>query len=303
MPENDFYEGAGETVALPALDAGNNEFHQIEIPAGTPQPDLQQALMEDGYREGPMAEGVVENTPAFRDAARRSWQNAEEGILRCEAGFSYYKEPLHQPDQDAVSRDNHLTQHDAKNVVALVHTHPNDRQQDPSPDDIASAKKLGKPVYVISRSGLFVARPSDGQVVKVFDGTDWMSDKSKRGTTSRLNLRAEAAINPRENGSYDPGCKPVKRRAKAEALNPVLVQGQSRISQLAGVRVRVAPLPVVFLLFLGGVVPIVIFLVLLLQVLVPVRVFRGVPFVSLTIVILGNQRCGCKQRRCQNTCG
>jgi hypothetical protein len=40
--------------------------------------------------------------------------------------------------------------------------------------------KTRKPKWVVSKDGLSMVRQSDGAVIKVFDGTDWMSEKRKK---------------------------------------------------------------------------------------------------------------------------
>lgn len=56
------------------------------------------------------------------------------------------------------------------------------------------------------------------------------------------------------------------------------------------VRMRIPPLPIIRLFPFAGLAPIVVFLVVLLQVFVPMWVFVGRPLMCLAIVILGNCR-------------
>ena len=127
----------------------------------------------------PTESGAEERQQKFIEAARTAWGNAASGTLRKEAGFIDYKNRLQEPDQTEPSRNNELEQRVPKSAFATVHTHSNERQPDPSDADIQVAKKIGKPVYVISREGLYMVRPSDGKVMQVFQGTDWMKDKKK----------------------------------------------------------------------------------------------------------------------------
>jgi hypothetical protein len=59
---------------------------------------------------------------------------------------------------------------------AIQHTHPNASSDKPSANDVESAKKLKKPIYVTSRTGLWMASP-DGKVTQVFKSPTWFTDK------------------------------------------------------------------------------------------------------------------------------
>jgi hypothetical protein len=56
-------------------------------------------------------------------------------------------------------------------TVAIAHTHPFQAEQ-PSKGDIAQAKKIGLPIYVISRWSLYVAEPS-GEVIGLIVRKNW----------------------------------------------------------------------------------------------------------------------------------
>jgi hypothetical protein len=73
----------------------------------------------------------------------------------------------------------HIVQQVTKSAFGAAHAHPNANGGQPSQQDIDIAKKLGKPIWVVSKDGLSMVRPSDGAVIKVFDGTNWMATKKK----------------------------------------------------------------------------------------------------------------------------
>jgi hypothetical protein len=50
-----------------------------------------------------------------------------------------------------------------KDDFAIQHTHPNASSDKPSANDVEAAKKIKKPIYVTSRTGLWMAS-SDGKV-------------------------------------------------------------------------------------------------------------------------------------------
>jgi len=58
-------------------------------------------------------------------------------------------------------------------AVAIAHTHPTAGDPKPSEQDVETARRLGVPVYTVSRSGIWKAMP-DGSIVPVRD-SDWWS--------------------------------------------------------------------------------------------------------------------------------
>ena len=57
-------------------------------------------------------------------------------------------------------------------TVALAHTHPWQADQRPSQGDIEQARKIGLPIYVVTRWNLYVV-DSKGKVITLFARTDW----------------------------------------------------------------------------------------------------------------------------------
>jgi hypothetical protein len=66
-----------------------------------------------------------------------------------------------------------------KDDFAIQHTHPNASSDKPSANDVEAAKKIKKPIYVTSRTGLWMASP-DGKVTQVFKSPTWFSDKAAK---------------------------------------------------------------------------------------------------------------------------
>lgn len=59
-----------------------------------------------------------------------------------------------------------------RGAVAIVHTHPAMVDPRPSEHDIETARRLGVPVYTVSRSGIWKALP-DRSIVPVEDSSWW----------------------------------------------------------------------------------------------------------------------------------
>ena len=63
-------------------------------------------------------------------------------------------------------------------IIAVVHTHPNNRDPKPSVDDIQVARRFGVPMFTITRQGMFLYDPSTDKITKLKSGTDWCDSSS-----------------------------------------------------------------------------------------------------------------------------
>ena len=64
------------------------------------------------------------------------------------------------------------------NTVAIVHTHPEGRSQ-PSMQDVAEAKRIKRPICVLTRKGIWVADPArEGQPYALIENPRWTSVSS-----------------------------------------------------------------------------------------------------------------------------
>ena len=60
------------------------------------------------------------------------------------------------------------------NIIAVVHTHPNDVDPRPVGADLRLADRLGVPVFTITRRGMFVYDPDTKTISVVKDGLEWL---------------------------------------------------------------------------------------------------------------------------------
>ncbi len=165
----------------------SGEVHNIEVPPDMPLADLH-ASLENYYQPAqPTREGAIENSPAFRQAAKEAWAKTQYGNRPEEAAFAVNKQGQTSPI--GVTEITPGRQYAGSgripisgNTFATLHTHPsNPRNIDPRPSDVdvASAQTTGLPTYVASKEGLFMIRPSDGKVIQVFTNDDWASKTPK----------------------------------------------------------------------------------------------------------------------------
>lgn len=62
-------------------------------------------------------------------------------------------------------------------VIAIVHTHPNDRDPQPGDDDRRLADKYQIPVYTITLYGMFMYDPKIKKTSRLQTGLDWLDPK------------------------------------------------------------------------------------------------------------------------------
>jgi JAB domain-containing protein similar to deubiquitination enzymes len=152
---------------------------------------------------------LLEST--LRPPAYRLWEEAGFGGQAVErAAWVLAVGPDHLvwrtwPDEHGYLRA-HWTGAVPEDAVAIVHTHPAKVDPKPSPQDIETARRLGLPVYTVSRVGIWKAEP-DGLVVAVDDARWWSGCRSggcsaperdpefrsARGVSDSRNLAAESA--------------------------------------------------------------------------------------------------------------
>lgn len=68
-------------------------------------------------------------------------------------------------------------------TVAIVHTHPNGIPR-PSRADVAEAKRIGLPIYVLSRIDIWAVNSADGAEVPLVERKNWIA-KARRQSTAR----------------------------------------------------------------------------------------------------------------------
>lgn len=170
----------------------DGDVHNVAVPQDTSLQDFHSALSADpNYlhefpTSAPTAAGALENSDDFRNQSKAAWDAVNQGRNRfAESGFSVYNDgtasSLHteiHPQTSGIAGPPHDTIHYGKSDFAIQHSHPDATLDQPSRADIEAAKKIGKPVFVTSRSGLWEVRPSDGKVFHVFRNPDWASSKN-----------------------------------------------------------------------------------------------------------------------------
>jgi len=63
-------------------------------------------------------------------------------------------------------------------IVAVFHTHPNNRNPKPQPQDIEIARRFGVPIFTLTRQGMYGYDPVSDRITRVKKGTDWLESSS-----------------------------------------------------------------------------------------------------------------------------
>ena len=73
-------------------------------------------------------------------------------------------------------------------IIAVIHTHPNNRAPEPQPQDIQVARKFDVPMFTITRRGMYMYDPVTDRISKVKSGIDWLDSSSwRRGSNLAVN--------------------------------------------------------------------------------------------------------------------
>jgi hypothetical protein len=189
-------------VILPVLHSGSGEVHNVAVPENTPMPELHDALLDSGYHSnwapyrdpkvdpitgrprpnyGPTKEGVLENSPEFKSSAKAVFEKSGSGRNPNEAGT--YLEGAERGPISVSDTEGRMALSVPTSATATIHTHPahfNGAKSSPlpSPKDVETARKLKRPVYVVSPEGLSVVE-GDGKITSIYSAKEWMERNNK----------------------------------------------------------------------------------------------------------------------------
>ena len=62
------------------------------------------------------------------------------------------------------------------NTIAVVHTHPNNREPEPHGGDIVLADRFGVPVLTMTSKGMYMYDPTTKQITRVHRSLDWLDE-------------------------------------------------------------------------------------------------------------------------------
>ena len=97
-------------------------------------------------------------------------------VLKADGGVSCLLWP-----HSANMRSEHYQGRIPEGTVAIAHTHPLYAPQ-ASGGDVAQSKRIGLPIYVLTRWNLSVVDPSSGERVALIERKSWIRSMGKRST-------------------------------------------------------------------------------------------------------------------------
>ena len=63
-------------------------------------------------------------------------------------------------------------------IIAIFHTHPNNRDPKPVKQDIQVARRFDVPIFTLTRQGMFMYDPATERITKIKNGIDWLDSSS-----------------------------------------------------------------------------------------------------------------------------
>ena len=117
-----------------------------------------------------------------------AWQRCALGTMHTEAVVLMLREPDGSIRAVSAGRSNQAYEFTFKwnpAIIAVFHTHPNNRSPQPVEQDILIARRFGVPIFTLSRTGMFMYDPETDRVIKLKNGIDWL-DASSWNTNRHL---------------------------------------------------------------------------------------------------------------------
>jgi hypothetical protein len=65
-------------------------------------------------------------------------------------------------------------------IIAVFHTHPNNRDPEPQGQDILIARRFDVPIFTITRRGMYMYDPATDRISRIKNGIDWLDSSSWR---------------------------------------------------------------------------------------------------------------------------
>jgi hypothetical protein len=137
---------------------------------------------------GQTAALVVKIDEAVVEEFKKAWRVSLAGAGEIEGVVLLYRKPdgtVIARSQGQTNQRRRFTINWNSEVIAIVHTHPNNCNAQPEGGDLEIADRLGIPVFTITNRGMYVYDPGTKKISKVQDGMDWLdAEKWNRGATA-----------------------------------------------------------------------------------------------------------------------
>jgi hypothetical protein len=108
---------------------------------------------------------------------RTAWKISGSGFMKREGVVLLYRMPdgsIKARSQGCSNEYMQFTFTWKPNVIAVVHTHPNDTDPQPTREDSRLADRFAVPIFTITSRGMFVYDPATKKVSRLFKYLDWL---------------------------------------------------------------------------------------------------------------------------------
>ena len=162
-----------------------------------------QAQTSAGNASGPLADGRTRFAVSDIDEAmvrefNGAWRQCVLGTKATEAVVLVLRGADGSPKAVSAGRSNQFykfTFNWNPAIIAIFHTHPNNRDPKPVEEDIAIARRFDVPIFTLSRKGMFMYSPAADRTIKIKGGLDWLD-------YSRWRQEADLAITKRSQREH-----------------------------------------------------------------------------------------------------
>ena len=130
---------------------------------------------------------------AAAEEFRKAWEASGNGFTRLEALVLVYKADdgsISARWQGKTNERDRVTFGWTADILAVVHTHPNDDDPKPSGADLRLADRFRVPVFTITQGGMFVYDPETRKISMVQNRLDWRK-------SSKWHHEGQAVIAPK----------------------------------------------------------------------------------------------------------
>jgi hypothetical protein len=106
-----------------------------------------------------------------------AWRRSCNGTLGTEGLVLIFRNPDGSYRAEEKGRTNQIRKFSFKwdpYAIAIVHTHPNDRDPQPHELDVQLADRLGVLMFTITLQGMFMYDPATKRITQVKKGLDWL---------------------------------------------------------------------------------------------------------------------------------
>lgn len=124
-----------------------------------------------------------------KKAFKKAWKISAAGTSSVEGLVLIFRKPdgsLQARVQNSTNEMRQVSFRWIPNILAVVHTHPNNVNPAPGGKDLLVADRFQIPVFTITDRGMFVYDPATGKIIRVMPGFSWLPDKCRENLSASV---------------------------------------------------------------------------------------------------------------------